>query len=102
MDKPNIEIKTKDWEIVQKILQTNIPQYQVWAFGSRVSGRAKPYSDLDLVVIADQPLDLGVSAALNEDFAESDLAYKVDIVDWASLDESFQKVIKDNKVIVQN
>lgn len=102
MDKPNIEIKTKDWEIVQKILQTNIPQYQVWAFGSRVSGRAKPYSDLDLVVIADQPLDLSVSAALNEDFAESDLAYKVDIVDWASLDESFQKVIKDNKVIVQN
>jgi type I restriction enzyme S subunit len=42
-----------------------------------------------------------VSAALAEDFSESDLPWKVDIVDWATTGESFRKIIRDSRVVVQ-
>jgi predicted nucleotidyltransferase len=46
-----------------------VPQFEVWAFGSRAKcgrGAAKPYSDLDLAVITDQPLPLKTSANLSD------------------------------------
>ena len=61
---PPIDISPDHWWIIRDILQTHVPQYPVWAFGSRVKGTARPYSDLDLVIVTDEPLALGVSAAL--------------------------------------
>jgi predicted nucleotidyltransferase len=70
---PHIDIMPVDWAIVREILQKDVPDYEVLAFGSRAKGIAKAYSDLDLAVITDTPLSLDVSGALREDFAESDL-----------------------------
>jgi type I restriction enzyme S subunit len=41
---------------VRRILQKHVPGYEVWAFGSRAKWTAKPYSDLDLVIISDRAL----------------------------------------------
>ncbi|MFL9609498.1 restriction endonuclease subunit S [Methylobacillus sp. Pita2] len=98
---PKIDIRPDHWGIVCDILQKHVPQYAVWAFGSRAKWTAKEYSDLDLAVITDKPLSLDVSASLSDDFSESDLPWKVDIVDWASTSESFRKVIERDKVVVQ-
>lgn len=73
MKVPTIDIRPDHWAIVRDILHKHVSQYQVWAFGSRAKGTAKPYSDLDLAVITDRPLSLSVSAALADDFSESDL-----------------------------
>jgi type I restriction enzyme S subunit len=86
--------------IVRAILARHVPDREVWAFGSRVSGRAREYSDLDLVVIGETPLDLAISAALAEDFAESDLPFKVDVVDWATTSAGFREIIGAGKVMV--
>jgi type I restriction enzyme S subunit len=101
--KPNplIDIRPDHWAIVRDILQKHVPQYEVWAFGSRAKWTAKEYSDLDLAVITDKPLGLSVSAALADDFSESDLPWKVDVVDWATTSESFRKIIERDKVVVQ-
>lgn len=99
-DAPPIEVSPDQWQIVREILQRHVPQCDVWAFGSRARGGAKPYSDLDLAVICDQPLSIDVSSAMAEDFSESDLPWKVDIVDWASTSESFRKIIERDKVVV--
>jgi type I restriction enzyme S subunit len=98
---PPIDVRPDHWRIVRDILRRHVPDHEVWAFGSRTGGRAKPYSDLDLAVIGDRPLPLEVSAALAEDFSESDLPWKVDIVDWATTGESFRKIIRDSRVVVQ-
>jgi len=98
---PHIEICSDHWEIVRSILQKHVPQYEVWAFGSRAKYAAKPYSDLDLAVITDQPLPLKTSANLLDDFSESDLPWKVDVVDWATTRASFRKIIERDKVVVQ-
>ena len=98
---PPIDILPDHWIIVRDILRKHVPHYSVWAFGSRARWTAKPFSDLDLAIITEKPLPLEVSAALAEDFSESDLPYKVDLVDWATTAESFRQIIERDKVVVQ-
>lgn len=98
---PPIDIRPDHWAIVRDILQKHVPQYDVWAFGSRAKGTAKRYSDLDLTVITEEPLSLKVSAALADDFSASDLPWKVDVVDWAATEVAFRKIMERDRVVVQ-
>ncbi len=59
--------------LVRDILQNYIPNYEVWAFGSRVNGRAKLFSDLDVAIITQNPLSFKLNAELSDAFSESDL-----------------------------
>jgi hypothetical protein len=54
------------------ILHRPAPQFTVWALGSRVVGKARRYSDLDLAIITSTPFTLTSRAALAEAFSESD------------------------------
>lgn len=101
MPDPSVDLRADHLQWVLDILAKNIPDREVWAFGSRVQGRAKPYSDLDLAVIGEQPLSLAVQAALADDFAESDLPIRVDIVDWATTKDNFRQIIAQDKVVLQ-
>jgi type I restriction enzyme S subunit len=99
-DRQQIDIRPDLWLIVCDILRKHVPGQEVWAFGSRVKGTTKPYSDLDLAVISDKPLPLDVLAGLAEDFSESDLPWRVDVVDWAATSDSFRRIIERNKVVL--
>jgi predicted nucleotidyltransferase len=100
--KPNqIELNTQEQEEVLRILKNHVPEHAVWAFGSRVSGGAKKYSDLDIVIITTEPLSLSKMADLNEAFDESNLVFKVDVVDWAITSDSFRRIIKTEKIVIQ-
>lgn len=96
-----IDISPAHLKIVHNILRAYVPQYEVWAFGSRARGAAKTYSDLDLAVISKKPISLETSAALADAFSESDLPYKVDVVDWATAKESFRQIIQSDKIVIQ-
>lgn len=98
---PAIDIRPEQWAIVQAILRRHVPNREVWAFGSRARRTAKPYSDLDLAILGDEPLGLALSAALSDDFSESDLPWKVDVVDWAMTSESFRRIIEKDRVLLQ-
>ena len=101
MSEPLIDIRPDLWVIVRDILHKHVPQHEVWAFGSRATWNAKQYSDLDLAVITNVPLSLQVSGTLADDFAESDLPFKVDVVDWATTSASFREIIEKDKVVVK-
>lgn len=101
MTLPPIAVTPAEWEIVRTILQRILPQHEVWAFGSRVRRSHKPYSDLDLAVIGQSALTIEQLAALSEAFSESDLPWKVDVVDWANATEAFRQIIEAEKIIVQ-
>ncbi|MCX7099023.1 MAG: restriction endonuclease subunit S [Methylococcales bacterium] len=98
---PKIDLNAQDWNEVCHILKIHLPDYPVWAFGSRVKWTAKAYSDLDLAIITLQPLSLSAMATIKEAFDESNLSIRVDIVDWAATSEEFRKIIERNKVILQ-
>ncbi len=97
-----LDVSREELIIVLDILDQLVPDCMVWAFGSRVSGNARPYSDLDLVIVAKEPLSLAQNADLAEAFDESDLPFKVDIVDWARADETFKQIINKQKIVLRD
>lgn len=94
-----IDITPEERVIVLRILNEIVPDREVRAFGSRVTGKAKPFSDLDLAVMGDEPLPLETRARLEEAFSESDLPWKVDVLDWAQADAAFQNIIDNSGII---
>ena len=88
-----LHLDLKYQQVVKKILNKNIPDRQVIVFGSRITEHYKPHSDLDLCILGDTPLTLKELASLREDFSESDLPIRVDIVDWAAITPEFRAVI---------
>ncbi len=96
-----LDVLPRHLALVQAILHQRVPEHEVWAFGSRAKGSAWRYSDLDLAVITEAPLSYRVLGDLAEDFSESDLPFRVDIVDWARTDEGFRRLIAEDRIIVQ-
>jgi uncharacterized protein len=84
---------------VRAILRRRLPPgVQVFVFGSRAGGRVRRMSDLDLLLQGDEPLDRSLVAALAEDFDESDLRWKVDVVDRRSITAEFARIVDAGKV----
>ena len=98
---PKIDLRPDHWRIVQSLLQQHVPDWKVVAFGSRATWTARDYSDLDLAILGDEPLPLATAAALAEGFEESELPFKVDIVDWATTSETFRETICRDGVLLQ-
>ena len=98
---PNLDLRPDHWDIVRDALRRHVPDREVRAFGSRAKWTASDYSDLDLAIMGAEPLSLRTLADLDEALEESDLPFRVDIVDWASTDASFRAVICREAVTVQ-
>jgi uncharacterized protein len=89
-----LDLQPDHRRIVLAILEADLPRgAKVWVFGSRATGRARHYSDLDLAIDAGRPLTLDEFARLAEAFSESDLPYRVDLVDWQGVDDHFRQTI---------
>lgn len=95
-------MSVKELALVQSILNTWLPTREVRIFGSRARGTPKPYSDLDLVIMGDTPLPLSTLGQLQDAFANSDLPWRVDVVDWASTSPAFQSHIADHSVHISD
>lgn len=88
-----IDLQPKHSAIVTGILRLHAPRpCRVWAFGSRVRGRARRFSDLDLAIDAGRPLTFADTAPLADAFDESDLPWRVDVVDLVTCSEAFREV----------
>lgn len=96
-----INLEEKYLNYVRSVLKKHVPQYTVWLFGSRATSTIKPYSDIDLVIISDQSVSSNAICLMTLEFAESDLPYKVDLVDWSTLDDEFKKIIRNRYEVIQ-
>lgn len=90
-------LEPRHLKIVMDILKKY--PYTFYAFGSRVRGTQKRLSDLDLCWI--DPIPKREYFQIEEDFEESDLPYKVDLIDWNNCSEAFQNIIKKDLVCIQ-
>ena len=86
---------------VQRILRELVPGLEVRAFGSRVTGSAARFSDLDLVVMADSALNWRLIESLKDAFSESDLPFSVDVLDWHTIPDSFRGIISRQHEVIQ-
>lgn len=97
-----IDLSDKQLSLVRDILQQYVTGLEVRAFGSRVKGHAKDYSDLDLVVVDKDRLNRKVIYALQDAFEESALDIKVDVLDWNAISTGFQQIINQQYEIIQS
>ena len=51
--------------------------------------------------MGDESLSLDTLAVMNEAFAESDLPWKVDVVEWARMGEAFRRIVERDRVVLQ-
>jgi len=83
---------------VLRHLGAHLPGCSIYAFGSRIRGDAQTYSDLDLGIDFGAEIPLGKLVVLNSIFSESDIPYKIDIVDMQSVDPEFKEhIIKTSR-----
>lgn len=89
-----IDLRPDHLKIVHDILSESLPEgVSVRVFGSRATWSAKTHSDLDLALKGEGRISKSVVAELEEAFSESDLPFKVDVVDWHAVAPKFQAVI---------
>ena len=97
--RPEIVLSVDERRLVLEVLRANLPpEAKVWVFGSRVTGGARPYSDLDLAIDCGRPLSLDEAASLREVLTECDLPFRADLVDWQALDDRFREAIAAERV----
>lgn len=82
---PALALTPEQHALVSLIVRSTLPDAEVYAFGSRTTGRARPFSDLDLLVVRPPTLSLAQRAALRDGFEASELPFRVDIVEQAGL-----------------
>ena len=101
---PKLDLEPDDQQQVKIILKQWAPNMEIWAYGSRVNGHSNDASDLDLVVrnpkCPQQPIEH--LAQLKQTFKDSNLPIIVDLMDWASLPDSYRVEIKKRYIIIQS
>lgn len=91
-------LASHELEIITSILDQYVRDAECYLFGSRANDTAKPGSDVDLLVKGKQPMDLALWGKIEEAFADSDLPYTVDIVDWHRIDAEFKNHISKHSI----
>lgn len=91
-----INMEAKHLKILISIL-SKYP-YTFYMFGSRITPSAKKLSDVDLFykeTIPDNILD-----NIEESFEESDLPYKVDLVNYHQCEAGFKKILDTQHILL--
>lgn len=96
-----IDISQAHLEIVRKILAEHAPEAEIRAFGSRVKGNAKEFSDLDIALVENARISFDRMRLLKEALQNSVLPFRVDVVDWNSISESFQAIVAEKFEIIR-
>jgi len=94
-----VDMHPRDREILCSLLSRYLPDTPVWVYGSRVTGNAMPWSDLDLVVFtkAEQKYRLSL---LKEALEESNLPFRIDLLEWDWLPDDFKANIEASHAVL--
>lgn len=95
-----IDLRPEQLALVRRLLAARVPECEVRAFGSRTKGMAKPYSDLDLMVMGKAKLERSRLNRLEEAFEESTLPFRVEVMDGWTLSVPFREAIAGEAVPV--
>lgn len=102
-DLSKLQLEPRHLSLLLQLLAQYVPEAEVWAYGSRVTGKAHQGSDLDIVLRNTTQLDLAQSdwCELQEALQQSTLPMLVDVHDWALLPKSFYPNIERDYVVLQ-
>ncbi|MXY93504.1 MAG: nucleotidyltransferase domain-containing protein [Caldilineaceae bacterium SB0670_bin_27] len=98
-----LHLRLRHRRMLENILRAHLPDVEVWAYGSRISGASHDGSDLDLVLRSPELNQIPVSklADLDKALRESTIPFLIEARDWARLPENFHcEIIRDHVVLL--
>lgn len=95
-----IAIEKEQLEIIKQILSKYVPNAEIRVFGSRYKHTNKEFSDIDIAIVDKQKIDIKTYAYMKEEFEESNLKYRVDIIDWNNISDEFKKIIEEGYEVI--
>jgi len=91
-----LQIENRHQKMLKRIL-IKYP-YNFYAYGSRVKGTARKFSDLDLCY--QEKIPTRTITELRWELKESNLPFLVEVVNWKSMRPAFQKMIKKDLFLI--
>jgi len=97
-----LHLSAKHRRILESLLHEHLPDVEVWAYGSRVTGRSHDGSDLDLVLRGPglKEIPYGQLADFEDAVRESRVPFLVEARDWARLPKRFHREIEREYVVL--
>ena len=95
-----IDLDAKYLDEIKRILAAKVPDCEVRVFGSRIEGKAKKFSDLDLALVGKEKLDWRKIESLKDAFSSSDIPIIVDVIDLNAISDEFREIIERNYEII--
>lgn len=97
-------LKTDELKLLEELLINPLKdkRCRVWIFGSRARGDHRPFSDIDVLyeIPKGQTISLSELSEIKENLEQSNLAYKVDIINTEDLAESYAPGVLRDRVSV--
>lgn len=90
----DLDLRPQDLQILNRILEMHLPkEMHVSIFGSRANNTARRGSDLDLLIHAHRKLTQDELFVLKDAFDESDLPFRVDIIEELTVSDTFRALV---------
>jgi len=84
------EVKKLIRDIIGQYL--DLDSYQVFVFGSRVEGKNRDGSDIDVGILGPRPVPGQKMSAIREEFEEYPILYQIDVRDLTRTSHTFREV----------
>lgn len=78
---PALDLTDDHRALLRRLIEATVPGARVAVFGSRATGRARPFSDVDLLVVEPTRLTWQQRTALLDALEASTLPFRVDVVE---------------------
>jgi predicted nucleotidyltransferase len=88
-----MQLSDEQIKFLYKTIRQYLPSVEILVFGSRITNTAQKFSDLDIALRDKELIPLNILSQVKEGFSESDLPFKVDLMDFNRLSADFQKLI---------
>ena len=88
-----VDIAPKHLQMISAVLAERLPDTEVWAYGSRVTGCSWRYSDLDLVAVGNQAICATLKEDVLDELSETLVPYIVDLKDWHTIPKHWRDEI---------
>ncbi|PIU37027.1 hypothetical protein COS77_02615 [Candidatus Roizmanbacteria bacterium CG06_land_8_20_14_3_00_34_14] len=85
-------------QLLGRIVYKYLPKdsYNAFVFGSRATGKNRKFSDLDLGIKGPKPLTPKEYILIKNDLDDSDIPYRVDLVDFAKVNNKFKQILNSS------
>ncbi len=99
-----LHLQSRHRRAIVEILDKALPEVEVWAYGSRITGRSHDGSDLDLVLRRPEldKIPSGCLQLLKEMFRNSNIPFFVEVRDWANVPTRFHDEIQKQHVVLKS